>query len=196
MPQPRRRRANLKLGEEICREMARGRTMLEVCRERGIDESTVRGWALGDPRFAPVHARARELQAHAWFEQIIDIADNASGDWIETENGPVKSREAIERSHLRVDARKWACARLLPKVYGDKLAIGGDPDHPLQVERRIDLRSMSREERDALEAFLRLRAERRARDLRHSHAGASRRPAMCGGRRMSRLPELAGRDRP
>ncbi len=29
---------------------------------------------------------------------------------------------------LQVDTRKWLLSKALPKVYGDKLAIGGDPD--------------------------------------------------------------------
>ena len=42
----------------------------------------------------------------------------------------------IARARLRVDARKWLLSKLLPKVYGDKLALGGDADAPpIQIQR-------------------------------------------------------------
>jgi hypothetical protein len=34
-------------------------------------------------------------------------------------------QEAINRSRLRVDTRKWLLAKLLPKVYGEKLEHAG-----------------------------------------------------------------------
>jgi hypothetical protein len=47
----------------------------------------------------------------------------------------VVNNEYISRSRLRVDARKFAIARLLPKVYGEKLAIGGEDELPaIQID--------------------------------------------------------------
>ena len=36
-------------------------------------------------------------------------------------------------SRLRVDALKWIMSKRAPKVYGDKLALQGDPENPVQV---------------------------------------------------------------
>ena len=36
----------------------------------------------------------------------------------------------IARSRLRVDARKWLAAKLAPKKYGEKIAVGGADDLP------------------------------------------------------------------
>ena len=47
----------------------------------------------------------------------LDIADAS-----ETDAGQVA------RDRLRVEYRKWLLSKALPKVYGDKLAIGGDPE--------------------------------------------------------------------
>jgi len=32
-----------------------------------------------------------------------------------------------------VDARKWIACKLLPKVYGDKQQISGDPEAPIGI---------------------------------------------------------------
>ena len=66
--------------------------------------------------------RAREEPADKLFREIIEIADNASGDYVTTSDGKrIVDHENIQRSRLRVDARKWAAARLAPKKYGDRI---------------------------------------------------------------------------
>ena len=34
----------------------------------------------------------------------------------------------MARDRLRTDKRQWLLSKALPKIYGDKLAIGGDAD--------------------------------------------------------------------
>ena len=58
------------------------------------------------PDFRDQYARAREEQADHYFQEIIDIADNATP-------------ETVNVARLRVDSRKFAVARLAPKKYGD-----------------------------------------------------------------------------
>ena len=67
-------------------------------------------------------------------EQIIDIADDSHSDTLEDEDGNVMvNREVIERTKIRIDARKWLASKLAPKIYGDKTAITGDGGGPLQI---------------------------------------------------------------
>src|SRR5216683_5843477 len=67
--------------------------------------------------------RAREEQADKLFREIIEIADDASGDYVTTSEGKrIVDHENIQRSRLRVDARKWAAARLAPRKYGDHIS--------------------------------------------------------------------------
>lgn len=57
-------------------------------------------------------------------EDIIDISDESSRDFIETEDGRmIPNTEAIQRSKLRVDTRKWLMAKMKPKKYGDKMEV-------------------------------------------------------------------------
>src|SRR5258708_7552309 len=45
------------------------------------------------------------------------------GDYVTTSDGKrIVDHENIQRSRLRVDARKWAAARLAPKKYGDHIS--------------------------------------------------------------------------
>jgi hypothetical protein len=62
-------------------------------------------------------------QADKLFREMIEIADDASGDYVTTSDGKrIVDHENINRSRLRVDARKWAAARLAPKKYGDHIS--------------------------------------------------------------------------
>lgn len=78
-----------------------------------------------DDSFAERYARAREFQADCEFEEIAEIADNGSNDWMENNDpdnpGYRLNGEHVQRSRLRVDARKWRASKLAPKKYGERL---------------------------------------------------------------------------
>lgn len=98
------------LGEEICRRMAEGETLTEICRSPGMPAFfSVHRWAERHPAFGEAFACAHEAQAHRWAEEIIDISDDSRNDWITrpTERGEeaVVNHEYISRSKLRVDSR-------------------------------------------------------------------------------------------
>ena len=45
-------------------------------------------------------------------------------------------------ARLAVDTRKWIASKVLPKKYGDRQVLAGDPDAPLQVTK-IELVAVS-----------------------------------------------------
>ena len=117
------------LAAEICRRLAEGETLRSVCRDKAMpDKATVLRW-LADKKkadFREQYVYAREMQADALFDEALEIADDASGDWTEDKDGKkVVDHENIQRSRLRVDTRKWAAGKMAPKKYGDKLDLGG-----------------------------------------------------------------------
>jgi len=64
----------------------------------------------------------REEQADRYFEEIIEIAKDSSGDYTVDRNGEwVVDHENIQRSRLRVDALKWVASKLAPRKYGDRV---------------------------------------------------------------------------
>lgn len=98
------------------------RTVLRWLREdKGGEEDKSKG-------FCVQYARAKEEQADFLTEEMIDIADDGSNDFMTITKGDisyeVENKEWTSRSKLRVETRKWAASKLKPKKYGDKLDIG------------------------------------------------------------------------
>jgi len=100
---------------------------------------TVLRWLDSFPRFRSQYAHARSVHADEVFEEILDIADDASADTYEDSRGRTRTdHEVVARSRLRVDARRWALARMDPKRFGDKVQIGGMTDgEPLKLQWTI-----------------------------------------------------------
>jgi hypothetical protein len=121
----------------ICEQIADGMSLRAICL---LDEmpakSTVFKWLTQHQEFADQYAHAREAQADSLADEMLDIADDGSNDWMERSEkkggGWEENGEAIGRSRLRLDARKWIASKLKPKKYGDRtnMAISdpnGDP---------------------------------------------------------------------
>ena len=118
-----------KLSDEICRKMAVGMSLREICRAAHMPHATaVRGWVVKDrDGFAQRYEEACRLRAWYWAEEMIEICDDGSNDYIErkTEDGSfiVFNNEHVQRSRLRLDTRKWLLSKLLTKTYGDKTTL-------------------------------------------------------------------------
>src|SRR5262245_5183728 len=107
----------------FCDLIAEGQSVRQICSQPDQPhKSQVYRWLDENDDFRDQYARAREEQADKLFREIIEIADDASGDYITTSDGKtIVDHENIQRSRLRVDARKWAAARLAPRKYGDRV---------------------------------------------------------------------------
>jgi hypothetical protein len=123
------------IGDLICAQLAQGMSLRTVCKDEALPCcATVFNWLRKHPEFLEHYEKAKEESADALAEEIIDIADNATNDWMEREgydegSGYGLNGEHIQRSRLRVDARKWIASKLKPKKYGDKTTTAiTDPD--------------------------------------------------------------------
>ncbi len=70
------------LAAEICRRLAEGESLRAICADKAIPGiSTVMGWLFdgNHGEFSEQYARAREAQAEIRADEIVDIADDASG---------------------------------------------------------------------------------------------------------------------
>lgn len=77
-----------------------------------------------DDDFFNNYVRAREIRADKIFDEILEIADDSTGDSITTSEGKeVFNGEFAARSRIKIDARKWVLGRMKPKKYGDKIDI-------------------------------------------------------------------------
>lgn len=123
----------------ICAHVANGNSLNSLAIERGVPEATIRGWIDADEVRSAKYARAREDRSHKLADEILEIADDSSSDFKEIDGKLVVDGEAIQRSKLRVDARKWLACKLLPRIYGEKTtteitgANGGPVRHFLDV---------------------------------------------------------------
>lgn len=115
------------IADKICLQLSTScKGLAKICEDNSMPTvRTVYNW-LRNPEyvdFLHLYTRAREEQAHFMAEEIIDIADDVSKDNLTTEVGEIENREWVNRSKIRIEARKWLASKLLPKKYGDKLDV-------------------------------------------------------------------------
>lgn len=138
----------------ICSRIAAGESLRTICLDDEMPgQSTVFRWLESRLDFREQYARAREAQADFYADEIIKISDDGSNDWMERRSeaekgagvntGWVLNGEHVQRSRLRVDARKWYASKVAPKKYGDKLISehsgpdGGPIETVTEIKRTI-----------------------------------------------------------
>jgi len=144
------------LATKILVRIAEGEPLSKICKDPAMPSlATVYGW-LDAPakaeregkKKAPIsagfverYARAREDAADTLAAEILEIADDGSRDYktvIGKDGEPIEvvDQDHIQRSRLRVDARKWIAAKLKPKKYGERVTqeVTGAEGGPIQTE--------------------------------------------------------------
>ena len=140
------------LADEMLNRMASGQSLQSICKlERFPHISTVFDWIEKHPHFAERYARARELAAHALFDQMLDIADDCSKDLLEDGSA---NNAAIQRARLQVDTRARIAGKLAPKVYGERLEALPQTVNVTNNSLTIDGRSLGMEQRENLRTML------------------------------------------
>jgi transposase-like protein len=107
--------------QAVIARLMEGDSLRKAAKACGVDPSTVLGWVDSDPAYSQQYAQARARGYQLLADEILEISDDSSQDVIETEHGPKVNAEVVARSRLRVDSRKWMLAKMLPKVYGEKI---------------------------------------------------------------------------
>lgn len=110
----------------IILDMISGRSLKSILRDDNMPSiNTFYDWIESDEKKLNQYARATTIRADLLFEEIIEISDDSSRDLKineKTGEGVIDS-EFVQRSRLRVDARKWIVSKMNPKKYGDKLEL-------------------------------------------------------------------------
>ena len=130
MPAGRPSDYSVELTDEICRQLAEGKSMLEICSKPEMPHvSNIYRWLRRHEDFRDRYVSAREQQAHTIADRAVAMA--LDGDRVITDPQVAK---------VQLDAIKWTAARLAPKVYGNKaeLNVGGQADNPLTQVIRWD----------------------------------------------------------
>lgn len=131
------------LAADICVRLSEGESLKGICAGDDMpNRATVFRWLAVHEAFRDMYARAREEQADTLADEIVSIsdeectmvrADKHPGVKADDEDGSLEvvfDSTAVARNRLRVDARKWVAAKLKPRKYGDKLALGGADELP------------------------------------------------------------------
>lgn len=133
------------LVSEICARIASGESLRSICKSDNMPVmSTIMLWLVDGkhPNFSEQYAEARRIQAETLADELFDISDDASNDWMvrngkEDEPGYVLNGEHVQRSRLRLDTRKWYLSKVLPK-FADKQQV--------EHSGSIDIKSMPDDE--------------------------------------------------
>jgi hypothetical protein len=117
------------LADMICERIADGESLRSICSAENMpNKSTVFRWLAANEEFATRYAHARDVQTDVMVDEMTDIADDGSNDWMERRNGDgenvgwQENGEALRRSALRISTRQWIAEKLKPKKYGTKVS--------------------------------------------------------------------------
>lgn len=148
------------LAAEILARIADGETLTRICLDEDMPaRSTVSKWLLDMPDFYGRYARARTVQAHHEVDEILDLADDISGDVrvVMTPNGVRAEIDgvAIGRAKVQIETRMWRAERLNRIAYGARVkhevepADGPTPAGPAELPASLSFLAGKLSERDA-----------------------------------------------
>lgn len=131
-----------KLVDQICKYIMEGLSIREIERKKDMPcMKTIFNWLNDEKKsyFLQQYTRAKEVQTEGFAEEIIEIADDSTNDYIERKKTDGTTYEElnsehIQRSRLRIESRKWLMGKLKPKKYGDKVQhTGADGEGPVET---------------------------------------------------------------
>jgi len=136
---------NIDVENHIITEMSEnGRSLRSICRDDDGMPSimTVMNELDRNPSFCNRYARAREAMADHSAEEAMEIARASKPD-------------TAASDRVKLMAHQWYAKCLRPKVYGDRQAITGPNDGPIQIAAvTVDAADLGEDQRDALRAAL------------------------------------------
>jgi len=151
-----------KIGDLICALLAEGKSLRSICDLKDMPhKSTVLLWVVkgyrGDPEytaFSDQYMRAREAQSEGVLDEVNEIADDSSLDYIfrTKDDGSGESAEAIvnhehiNRSKLRIETRFRFASKMHPRKFGEKVTqeVTGKNGGPIETKDVSPLESARR----------------------------------------------------
>jgi hypothetical protein len=110
----------------ICDRLVEGESLRRICSDAEMPaRATVFRWIARHKEFRDRYISARDFQAEGLCEEMIEIARDTSGDWVEKIGADGKAvmvvdHENIARARRRCKALEGQAARLAPKKYGNR----------------------------------------------------------------------------
>lgn len=108
----------------FCQKVAEGQLMkvaMEECQKEGhATVAQLNRWKSGYAFFREMLEIAKYERTEQFFEDIVEIADDATDDAVMGATGPMVNGKAIRRAELMINTRKFVMAKSNPTKYGDK----------------------------------------------------------------------------
>lgn len=131
--------------DEICTRLMDGESLRSILNDEHLPtRKTVYSWLHNNREFLNRYTEAREIQADTFVDDMCDIADDSTNDYMEkvSLSGEVKTvvdHENINRSRLRVDTRKYVAERFRPKKYFKPETLNEDDSIPPPISINIQV---------------------------------------------------------
>jgi hypothetical protein len=105
--------------EDLCGHLGEGKSLRSWAKRRKYPHRSVINWIIADPDRNKLYRAARQMQADAHIDELIELADakvpkDADG---KTDSALVNDKR------LRIDTRKWIASKFHPAMYGEKLEL-------------------------------------------------------------------------
>lgn len=123
--------------KKIVELIGEGRSLNDVAKTLGFTWRALNEWikddaSNGGAEIATEYARAVEFRTELMADEVLQIADDR-----EFVAYPTLAAAMVTQQRLAVDTRKWLMSKMLPRKYGDRVEVGGDPEAP--IVHRIEL---------------------------------------------------------
>lgn len=115
------------LGTYICECLIHGMSLRDIAKLDGMPEvKTILCWVWKHEAFGKQYREARKTQAEHGALEIRDLADEKP--WTYVDQGGQEHIDPAWNTWQanRIKARTWIASKLLPKVYGERLAVDGN----------------------------------------------------------------------
>jgi len=135
-----------RIADCICARLVMGESIREITAKKHFpSQRTIYYWLAKNEAFLQQYTLAREVQQERFYEECLEIADDATNDWMERHDkegniaGYQLNGEHVQRSRLRIETRRWMMERMAAKRYGkDKPAPRKDPIGDMSREQLIE----------------------------------------------------------
>lgn len=108
--------------EEILEEVSVGVSLRAAMASRGLEPKCFYRYINADENACQQYARAKTQSGHAIAEQTWEIQDEEPPK-VSTQFGEHVDSAWVQWQKNRVELRRWHLAKLMPKVYGEKINI-------------------------------------------------------------------------
>lgn len=132
-----------KVVNKINKRLQGGESVAEICRDKDMpDKSVFYDWLRKHDGLMDEYKLSKIIGIEALVDEMMEIANDTSNDFVMTDKGPRFNSEHVQRSRLRIDTIKWVATKLVPRLYGETkhIEISGDVGIKALTDEQLDKR--------------------------------------------------------